>query len=115
MRASQFDNVLPHLNNSCAKGITALKTIGFKPAEKLNLEWEKKVNDVVFTFTKEREDPKKPFLYNCRCHTADGPRTSDSSSGFYSFQDLSREEVEKDRRFDETLGRGPYARSTPRR
>ena len=107
MRASQF--------NSRTKGISELKTIGFKPPEKLNLEWEKKIDGVVYTFSKEREDPKKPFLYNCRCHTTNGHRTSDSSSGFHSFQDLTREEVEKDRQFDEILGRGPYARSTPRR
>jgi hypothetical protein len=92
-----------------------LEKIGFKPPEKLNLEWEKKLGDVVFIFSKEREDPKKPFLYNCRCHTTDGHRTSDSSSGFYSFQNLTREEVEKDRRFDQILGRGAYAASTPRR
>jgi hypothetical protein len=67
------------------------KEIGFHygAPENKDMTWERMIGGTTFVFKKERV--KSFFLYNCRCRTVRGPRTSDSSTGFH----LVRDEVEQ--------------------
>lgn len=66
--------------------------IGFTQGKSVKPEsWDITVGGVTFTFTKTRE--KSLFLYNCTCNHNSAAATQDSSTGFRTDSDLSREEI----------------------
>ena len=63
--------------------------IGFGQAPDKTETWERMTGGKVFLFKKTRES-ENLFLYNCKCRSENG----ESSTGFYSERDLSRDETE---------------------
>jgi hypothetical protein len=60
--------------------------------------WPHEHNGKMFTFGKNRENPKH-FVYYCRRDTDTGRFTTASSTGFETDRDLTREEVEQRHQF----------------
>jgi hypothetical protein len=69
--------------------------IGFSSTpEKIDETWTKERAGQVFKFTKIKKGPHH-FIYNCSRHYDDGRFVGDSSTGYVSDHELTRDEIEK--------------------
>jgi hypothetical protein len=79
-------------------------TIGFGAGipKDVKEKWTKVKNGITFTFGKERMGPNH-FVYYIQRSNSNGQFTGDSSTGFPTDRDLTREEVEKHQQFIEFM------------
>ena len=69
--------------------------VGFSnEPEKIDESWTREHRGRIYTFTKTKKG-KHHFIYNCSLHVEDKTVTQDSSTGYLSDHELSRDEIEK--------------------